>query len=62
VAQGRVDLLETIRELIEVIERHTGREVIGFMSSSQQDPDLLSFVFVLDTSPLLEVLPPPSAG
>jgi hypothetical protein len=23
------------------------------MSSSQQEPDLLSFVFVLDTSPLL---------
>lgn len=54
VAQGRVDMSETIRApLIEVIERHTGREVVGFMSSSQQDPDLLSFVFVLDTSPLL---------
>jgi hypothetical protein len=26
------------------------------MSSSQQHPDLLSFVFVLDTSPLLEVI------
>jgi hypothetical protein len=37
-----------------VIERHTGRKVVGFMSSSQQDQDLLSFVFVLDTSPLLE--------
>lgn len=48
---------ETIRApLIEVIERHTGRKVVGFMSSSQQDPDLLSFVFVLETSPLLEVV------
>jgi len=57
VAQGRVDMSETIRApLIEVIERHTSREVVGFMSSSQQDPDLLSFVFVLDTSPLLEVV------
>jgi uncharacterized protein YbcI len=56
VAQGRVDMSETIRApLIEVIERHTDRKVIGFMSSSQQDPDLLSFVFVLDTSPLIEV-------
>jgi len=55
VAQGRVDMSETIRgPLVEVIERHTNREVVGFMSSSQQDPDLLSFVFVLDTSPLLE--------
>lgn len=55
VAQGRVDMSETIRDpLIEVIERHTGRKVVGFMSSSQQDPDLLSFIFVLDVSPLLE--------
>ncbi|HSK50410.1 MAG TPA: Na-translocating system protein MpsC family protein [Solirubrobacterales bacterium] len=57
VAQGRVDISETIRgSLIEVIERHTGRKVVGFMSSSQQHPDLISFVFVLDTSPLLEVI------
>lgn len=54
VAQGRVDISETIRgPLIEVIEHHTGRKVAGFMSSSQQHPDLLCFVFVLDTSPLL---------
>ncbi|MEX2107506.1 MAG: Na-translocating system protein MpsC family protein [Solirubrobacterales bacterium] len=57
VAQGRVDISETIRRpLVEVIERHTGRKVVGFMSSSQQHPDLLCFVFVLDTSPLLEVI------
>ena len=55
VAQGRVDISETIRgPLIEVIERHTSGKVIGFMSSSQQHPDLLSFVFVLDTSPLFD--------
>jgi uncharacterized protein YbcI len=55
VAQGRVDMSETIRKpLIDVIERHVDRKVVGFMSSSQQDPDLLCFVFVLDTSPLLE--------
>lgn len=55
VAQGRVDMAETIREpLIEVIERHTGHKVVGFMSSSQQHPDLLCFVFVLEISPLLE--------
>ena len=57
VAQGRVDISETIRRpLTEVIERHTGRKVVGFMSSSQQGPDLISFVFVLDTSPLLELV------
>ena len=57
VAQGRVDISETIRKpLIEVIERHTERKVVGFMSSSRQDPDLICFTFVLDTSPLLEVI------
>lgn len=30
------------------------RKVVGFMSSSQQEPDLLCFVFVLETSPLLQ--------
>jgi uncharacterized protein YbcI len=55
VAQGRVDLGEAIREpLSEVIERNLGRKVAGFLSSSQQHPDLISFVFVLETSPLLE--------
>ncbi len=55
VVHHRVEMSETIRApLIEVVERHTTRRVVGFMSSSQQDPDLLSFVFVLDTSPLLE--------
>jgi len=52
VAQGRVDISETIRgSLIEVVERHTNRKVVGFMSSSQQAPDLISFVFVFDTFP-----------
>ena len=49
-AQGRVDMSETIRgPLIEVVERHTNRKVVGFLSSSQQAPDLISFVFVLET-------------
>ncbi len=57
VAQGRVDLSEMIRDpLIEVIERNLGRKVAGFMSSSQQHPDLLSLVFVLDSSPLLKLV------
>jgi uncharacterized protein YbcI len=54
VAQGRVDVSETIRAtLIAVVERTIGRNVVGFMSSSQQDPELISYVFVLETSPLL---------
>lgn len=57
VAQSRVDLSEMLRDpLIEVIERNLGRKVAGFMSSSQQHPDLLSLVFVLDISPLLKLV------
>lgn len=63
VAQGRVDMSETIRApLSEVIERHTGRKVVGFLSSSQQDPDLISFIFVLETSPLVGDLDDDEAG
>lgn len=55
VAQGRVDISEVLREpLKQIVEQHTGRKVDGFLSSSQQDPDLLDFVFVLENSPLVE--------
>jgi uncharacterized protein YbcI len=55
VAQTRVDLNEDERQrFVDVIEQHTGRKVIGFMSSSQQDPSLISQVYVLDTSPLVD--------
>ena len=54
VAQTRVDLSESMRaEFMAVIEHHTGRKVVGFMSSSQQDPDLLSHVYVLAPTDLL---------
>ena len=65
VAQGRVDVSESARaRFIEVVERHTGRNVVGFMSSSQQDPDLLSHVYVLEPTDLLHVVEedPPSPG
>jgi uncharacterized protein YbcI len=55
VARSRVDISEVLREpLKQVIERHMGRKGIGFLSSSQQEPDLLDFVFVLETSPLAQ--------
>lgn len=58
VAQTRVDMSESMRErFIEVVERETGREVVGFMSSSQQDPDLLSHVYVLKPTDLLSAVP-----
>lgn len=53
VAQSRVDISEMLRApLMQIVEQHTGRKVVGFLSSSQQDPDLLDFVFVLENSPL----------
>lgn len=55
VAQARVDISESVRrEFIDVIAQHTGREVVGFMSSSQQEPSLLSHVYVLARSDLLD--------
>lgn len=58
VAQTRVDMSESVRaKFIEVVEHQTGREVVGFMSSSQQDPDLLSHVYVLKPTELLSVVP-----
>lgn len=51
VASQRVKASEAIRSrLTSIVEAETGRKVIGFMSSSQQDPSLLSLVFVLDSS------------
>jgi uncharacterized protein YbcI len=56
VAQTRVDLSESVRQrFINVVEGHTGRKVVGFMSSSQQEPDMLSHVYVLKPTDLLTV-------
>jgi uncharacterized protein YbcI len=38
----------------EVIERATGRRVIGFMSGNQQDPDIMCEVFILAPTDLLD--------
>lgn len=40
---------EVMRERFEgVVQRATGRRVIGFMSGSQQDPEMICEVFVLN--------------
>jgi uncharacterized protein YbcI len=58
VAQSRVDISEDARrKFCDIVERHTGRKVVGFMSGSQQDPSLLAQVYVLDTSALLSAVP-----
>jgi hypothetical protein len=37
-----------------VIEKATGRHVIGFMSGNQQDPDLMCEVFILAPTELID--------
>jgi uncharacterized protein YbcI len=49
VAHDRLDLTALLKpELIACVERHTGRKVIGFMTGSQQEPDFLAHIYVLD--------------
>jgi len=48
VVQQRMEFQELMRERFEaVIERATGRRVIGFMSGNQQDPNIMCEVFIL---------------
>jgi uncharacterized protein YbcI len=55
VIQQRMEFQDVMRSRFEeVIERATGRKVIGFMSGNQQDPDLMCEVFILAGSDLLE--------
>lgn len=35
-------------EFRKVVEEHTGRRVVAFISGNHQDPDLLAEVFVLE--------------
>jgi uncharacterized protein YbcI len=54
VVEQRLAFQELMRERFEeVIEKATGRRVIGFMSGNQQQPDLMCEVFVLDPSDLV---------
>jgi uncharacterized protein YbcI len=51
----RMEFQELMRERFsEVIERTTGRAVIGFMSGIQQHPDMMCEVFILAPSDLLD--------
>ncbi len=55
VIQQRMDFQELMRERFEdVIERATGRHVIGFMSGNQQDPDIMCEVFILAPTDLVD--------
>ncbi|MEA2299095.1 MAG: hypothetical protein QOF77_2031 [Solirubrobacteraceae bacterium] len=51
VVRQRIEFQEVMRErFAAVVEEATGRSVIGFMSGSQQHPDMMCEVFVLEPS------------
>jgi len=54
VIHQRMAFQEVMRQRFEaVVERATGRRVIGFMSGNQQHPDLICEVFILAPSDLV---------
>ena len=55
VIRQRMEFQELMRERFQtVIEQATGRQVIGFMSGNQQDPDIMCEVFVLAPTDLVD--------
>jgi uncharacterized protein YbcI len=55
VIQQRMEFQEVMRDRFEaVIERATGRPVIGFMSGNQQHPDMMCEVFILGPTDLVD--------
>ena len=64
VIHQRMEFQDLMRQRFEaVIERATGRRVIGFMSGNQQDPDIMCEVFILAPTDLVDdhEIPPPDA-
>jgi uncharacterized protein YbcI len=63
VIQQRMEFQELMRErFAAVIERATGRRVIGFMSGNQQHPDIMCEVFILAPTDLVDDDETPGAG
>ncbi|HEX6752326.1 MAG TPA: Na-translocating system protein MpsC family protein [Solirubrobacterales bacterium] len=55
VIEQRMQFQEMMRARFEeVVEKATGRHVIGFMSGNQQEPDMMCEVFILDPTDLVE--------
>jgi uncharacterized protein YbcI len=55
VIQQRMEFQELMREhFTAVVERATGRQVIGFMSGNQQHPDMMCEVFILAPTDLVD--------
>ena len=52
----RMEFQELMRgRFVQVVEKATGRQVIGFMSGNQQHPDLMCEVFILGPTDLIDV-------
>ena len=66
VIQQRMDFQDVMRDrFTEVIERATGRRVIGFMSGNEQSPDIMCEVFILAPTDLVddhEIAGEPASG
>jgi uncharacterized protein YbcI len=63
VIQQRMEFQELMRERFQaVIERATGRRVIGFMSGNQQHPDIMCEVFILAPTDLVDDHEIPARG
>ena len=63
VIQQRMDFQDLMRERFEtVIREATGRQVIGFMSGNQQDPDIMCEVFILAPTDLVDDHEIPESG
>jgi uncharacterized protein YbcI len=55
VIHQRMEFQDLMRERFEsVIRDATGRQVIGFMSGNQQDPDIMCEVFILAPTDLVD--------
>jgi uncharacterized protein YbcI len=55
VIQQRMEFQELMRDrFVKVIEDATGRQVIGFMSGNQQNPDMMCETFILAPSDLID--------
>jgi len=55
VIQQRMDFQEVMRErFAAVVADATGRQVIGFMSGNQQEPDIMCEVFILAPTDLVD--------
>jgi uncharacterized protein YbcI len=58
VIRQRMVFQDVMRHRFEqVVEKATGRKVIGFMSGNQQDPDMICEIFVLAPNDLVDDAP-----